>query len=275
MSLSRNHAARIAQETIEILAAGRYTNRAGQTVHIRHLLDAAKQGTCAYPPDVALPTVVPSAEPTVFEVINETTLEAARRLAAAGFRVAALNFASARHPGGGFLNGARAQEESLCRASGLYACINGHTMYSYHAPMPGGFYSNYAIYSPGVPVFRDDDGELLDEPYLCAFITAPAVNAGVYIKDHKQERVGVVRTEMAERVRKVLAIAAANGHDALVLGAWGCGVFKNDPEMIADLFGEALVTRYMGVFARVNFAVLDSSDRGTIQPFEERFGSIT
>jgi uncharacterized protein (TIGR02452 family) len=271
MALSRNHAARVARETVEILTAGRYTNRAGETVHIGHLLDAAKQGTCAYPPDTALPTVVPSASPTEFEVKNETTLEAARRLAAAGFRVAALNFASARHPGGGFLNGARAQEESLCRASGLYACLGGHGMYSYHAPMRGGMYSNYAIYSPAVPVFRDDDGHLLDEPYLCAFITAPAVNAGAIGGEDR----GLVRPEMAERVRKVLAIAAANCHDAVVLGAWGCGVFKNDPEMIADLFREALFTRYMGVFARVNFAVLDSSDRGTIRPFEERFGEGT
>lgn len=271
MALSRNHAARIAQETVRILNAGRYANRAGQTVHLRHLLDAAKQGTVAYPPDTALPTVVPSANPTVFEVENETTLEAARRLAGAGFRVAALNFASARHPGGGFLNGARAQEESLCRSSGLYACLGGHGMYSYHAPMRGGVYSNYAIYSPAVPVFRDDDGQLLDEPYPCAFITAPAVNVGaIGPEDH-----GRVRWEMAERVRKVLAIAAGNNHDAVVLGAWGCGVFKNDPEMIAELFREALFTRYMGVFARVNFAVLDSSDRGTIRPFEERFGSAT
>jgi uncharacterized protein (TIGR02452 family) len=141
-------------------------------------------------------------------------------------------------------------------------------MYSYHAPMRGGMYSNYAIYSPGVPVFRDDDGNLLDEPYPCAFITAPAVNVGAIGPEDR----GRVRGEMAERVRKVLAIAAGNGHDAVVLGAWGCGVFKNDPEVIADLFREALFTRFMGVFARVSFAVLDSSDRGTIRPFEERFG---
>src|SRR5205823_13858109 len=120
----------------------------------------------------------PAGRETRFEATNETTLAAARRLAAEGHRVVALNFASARHPGGGFLGGARAQEESLCRASGLFACIDGNEMYRHHAPMPGGMYTNYAIYSPGVPVFRTDDGGLLDEPHPCAFVTAPAGNAG-------------------------------------------------------------------------------------------------
>ena len=145
-------------------------------------------------------------------------------------------------------------------------------MYLHHARAPGGFYSNYAVYSPGVPVIRTDDGELLDEPYLCAFVTAPAVNVGAI----RPEDGGPVRSEMAGRVRKVLAVAAGHGHDAVVLGAWGCGVFRNDPEVIADLFREALVTRFAGVFARVAFAVLDTSaDGGTIRPFAERFGGVS
>ena len=108
----------------------------------------------------------------MFEVVNDTTLESARKLVAEGFEPVALNFASARHPGGGFLNGARAQEESLCppRPGRLYYCINGNAMYRHHAHTDG-FYSNYALYSPAVPVFKDDDGEPLDEPYLCAFVT--------------------------------------------------------------------------------------------------------
>lgn len=265
---SRSYAASLGKETVEIVSAGRYTNRTGKTVHIRHLLDSARQGTVSYPPDASLPNVVPSGRETRFEVTNDTTLNAARRLADAQHRVVALNFASARHPGGGFLNGARAQEESLCRSSGLHACINGNAMYAHHAPMGGGFYTNYAIYSPDVPVFRTDEGELLDEPYLCSFITAPAVNAGATREKDRES----IRAEMETRVRKVLAIAAGHGHDVAVLGAWGCGVFKNDPEMVADLFRTALVTRFAGVFETVVFAVLDhSSDRSIIGPFEGRF----
>jgi uncharacterized protein (TIGR02452 family) len=267
---SRSKAAGIAKDTIEILAAGRYQDRAGETVHLAHLLDVAKRGTLTYPPDEPLPKFTPAERVTAFDVVNDTTLEAARKLVAEGFRPVALNFASARHPGGGFLGGARAQEESLCRASGLYPCINGNAMYRHHAHTSGGFYTNYAIYSPDVPVIKDDEGNLLGSPYLCAFVTSPAVNVGALRGDHKES----VRDEMRERVNKVLAIMAGHGHDAAVLGAWGCGVFKNDPEVIAELFAKALRGKFAGAFAKVVFAVLDSSDeKHFIGPFEGRFGS--
>ena len=77
---------------------------------------------------------------------------------------------------------------------------------------------------------------------------------------------------MEERIEKVPGrLMAGHGHDAAVLGAWGCGVFKNDPEMIAELFATALRGRFASCFAQVVFAVL-SSDGETIRPFEERFG---
>ncbi|VTT99504.1 Uncharacterized protein OS=Syntrophobacter fumaroxidans (strain DSM 10017 / MPOB) GN=Sfum_2178 PE=4 SV=1: DUF2263 [Gemmataceae bacterium] len=267
---SRTRAAAIARDTLDVLAAGRFANRAGATVLLRDQLEAAVRGTVSYPPDEHLPRFATGDRPTVYEVVNDTTLEACRSLVAAGLNPVALNFASARHPGGGFLNGARAQEESLCRASGLYPCINGNAMYRYHATLSGGWYSNYAIYSPGVPVMKDDAGDLLDEPHSCAFVTAPAVNAGV-IRDRDR---GPIADEMRERIEKVLAIMAGHGHDAAVLGAWGCGVFKNDPEVVAQLFAKSLSGRFHGAFARVVFAVLDSSaDRHFIGPFEKRFGA--
>ncbi|OWK38556.1 TIGR02452 family protein [Fimbriiglobus ruber] len=269
-TLSRSQAAQIGKETVGFLRAGKYTNPAGRDVDLRPHLVAAVAGTVSYPPDVPLPAVVPGGRMTTFAVVNETTLDAARRFAAEGFRPVALNFASAKHAGGGFLGGARAQEESLCRASGLFACIEGNPMYDFHSQQGGGFYTNYAIYSPAVPVFRTDDGELLPEPYACAFVTAPAVNAGAV--DFRQR--SRIPGEMERRVAKVLAIMAGHGHDAVVLGAWGCGVFKNDPEVVADLFRDALAARFYGVFARVVFAVVDwSDDQHFIGPFAARFGA--
>ena len=103
-----------------------------------------------------------------------------------------------------------------------------------------------------------------------------STSAGVFAKEHKPGRRDVVRDEMAARVEKVLTVMAGHGHDAAVLGAWGCGVFKNDPEMIADLFADALRVRFAGVFDVVAFAVLDSTaDGSTIGPFADRFGGIT
>ena len=89
---------------------------------------------------------------------NATTLEVARGLADEGHRVAALNFASARNPGGGFLTGARAQEESLARASGLYAMLLDDPMYDHHRSRKDPLYTAWVIYSPDVPVFRLDEG---------------------------------------------------------------------------------------------------------------------
>jgi uncharacterized protein (TIGR02452 family) len=264
-TIDRRKAAGIARDTVRALEAGRYTNPSGQVIDFAADLRAAVEGTVSYPPDASLPRFVPGAAATTFEVRNESALDAAERLAVA-HRPTVLNFASAKNPGGGFLNGARAQEESLCRSSGLSFCIRGNPMYDHHRALGGSFYTNYALYSPDVPVLRTEEGDWLDRPYLCSFVTAPAVNVG------RSMQAGAVRTEMARRVEKVLAIMAGHGHDAIVLGAWGCGVFGNDPEMIAGLFREALFGRFHGAFARVAFAVLDrSADGHFIGPFEERF----
>ena len=269
MTVSRNKAAQLAKDTLAVLREGRYRVPGGGSVEVAGALRRAVEGTVSYPPDAALPPAPARDLPTRFEVANESTLAAVRRLAAEGFRVVALNFASARHPGGGFLNGARAQEESLCRSSGLYACLNGNPMYAFHAGHRGGLYTNYAVYSPGVPVLRDDEGELLAEPPSCAFITSPAVNAGAVPAAERDS----IRGEMERRVFKVLSIAAGHGHDAAVLGAWGCGVFKNDPALIAELFHAALTGPFRGAFAWVVFAVLDPSGGGhVIGPFERLFG---
>jgi uncharacterized protein (TIGR02452 family) len=271
MHVSRSNAAQMGREADRILAAGHYTTEAGAVVRLADALERAVQGTRSYAPEDSVPRACPGEMPTAFEVVNETTLAAARRLVAAGHRPVALNFASAKHPGGGYRSGARAQEESLARSSGLVPCLVGNPMYERHRWLGDALYTDSAIYSSDVPVFRADDGTLLAEPYLCAFITCPAVNAKVVLARSPGRR-GQVRDAMASRIDRVLRIAAAHGHDAAVLGAWGCGVFGNDPREIAGLFRQALDGPFAGVFARVAFAVVDWSDeRRFIGPFERAF----
>jgi uncharacterized protein (TIGR02452 family) len=215
----------------------------------------------------------PGGKETRIEVRNETTLVAAERLARAGRRVAALNFASALEPGGGFLRGARAQEESLARSSGLYACLKGDEMYAYHWAHDDPMYADYVIYSPDVPVIRRDDGTLLEEPYPCSMITSPAVFA-YEVVDRTPERAGEIEGVMRGRMERVLRVARLHGHEHLILGAWGCGAFGNDGQMVAGLFGEALRGRHRGAFAEVVFATTDwSPERRFIGPFEEEFQS--
>jgi uncharacterized protein (TIGR02452 family) len=272
MLMDRDRAAELGRETEQILRAGRYTTATGKVVEIRDLLQRAVEGTCAYPPDQPLPTIQRGEKSTFIAVANETTLVAARRLVEQGLRVVALNFAAATHPGGGFLSGARAQEESLARSSGLYACLVGNPMYDFHRTLGDSMYTSYAIYSPDIPVIRTDEGTLLEEPWLCSFITAAAVNAKKVLEREPSRR-PEIRPAMRERVHRVLTMAALHGHDTLVLGAWGCGAFGNDGQEIAELFQEALVDRFSGVFESVVFAITDwSEDQHFIGPFVRVFG---
>jgi uncharacterized protein (TIGR02452 family) len=206
------------------------------------------------------------AEPatTRVQVVNATTLVAAKRLTETGERVLALNFANGVEPGGGFLHGARAQEEVLCRSSALYATLGNDPMYEAHRQRPLPDSTDRAILSPDVPVFRSDDGTPLDAPWPLSVITC----AAPYAPRVGQPRAGDL---LQQRIARVLAIARAYGYTGLVLGAWGCGAFGNDPHRTARDFHAALMP-HAGAFAQVVFAVADwSPERRFLAPFALRF----
>lgn len=264
--MKRSDAARLGRETAAILERGGY-QVGGELVDISEALDEAIAETVEYPAGESVPRPAAGEFDTEIRVVNETTLAAARRLDSP----VALNFASAKNPGGGFLSGARAQEESLARASGLYACIRDAEMYPHHGAHKDPMYTGWAIHSPRVPVFRGDDGALFAPPFLCGFITCAAVNAGAARRRGRSD--DEITAAMSERVDRVLAIAAHHGHRDVVLGAWGCGVFGNSTETMAALFGQALEGRFAGVFERAVFAIVDwSEERRFIGPFRRRFG---
>ncbi|MFD0536277.1 TIGR02452 family protein [Actinomadura luteofluorescens] len=262
--MSRHPRRMTAQETVAILERGDYTAPSGRAVSIADDLADAVRRTVLYRPEEldALLKRLPPADPgtrTRIEVTGETTLAAARRLRAPGTTPFALNFASAKNPGGGFLNGAHAQEEGLARSSGLYESLcSAREYYDFHRAQGDLLYSDHMIYSPDVPVFREDSGRLLEEPYGVAFLTSPAPNRGAIRDAAKTEQIPAA---LRLRARKVLAVALANGHGRIVLGAWGCGVFRNDPAEVAEVFAEALRPggEFADRFEHVVFAVWDTA----------------
>ncbi len=259
-----------AKKTLEIIERGGYANPAGQDVPLRAAIERCVGGSKLYLPeelDVLRDAVLAQSKPyatTRFELRNETTLEGALRVVRSGefSNVAALNFASARNPGGGFLGGAQAQEESIARSSALYASLRAcFAFYEYHRGMQSLLYTDRMIYTPQCPVFRTDNGALLNEPYCLSIITSPAPNAGALQRNQPQD-VAKIPGVFRERTAKLLALAVEQHCDALLLGAWGCGVFKNSPAVVASTFRELLAPggAFHGRFSFVLFSVYDTTE---------------
>lgn len=273
---------KVAEETLAVIERGTYEVN-GCTIDLTNDIQASVEGSRLFTPDQLSDLAREDVEGSLFETIitvsNETTLNAASRLAKkfGDDLVLALNFASGKHPGGGFLRGSEAQEESIARASALYPTLNAHfEYYEVNRAYPTEFYTDHMIYSPAVPVFRDDSADFLNEPYNLSILTAPGVKAGE-VRKHQPELVSEITGTMRRRIGYVLHIALQLGYKDLVLGAWGCGVFRNDPNEIAGHFADYLLPGglFAGQFRRIDFAVLDRQGHGQIiGPFEAAFDPI-
>jgi uncharacterized protein (TIGR02452 family) len=217
------------------------------------------------------------------EVTRESTQAACYRLLAEPpeeNRIAgllALNFASAKNPGGGFLNRARAQEEDLCRASALYSCLLAAPQYyaanRVETRTSGlALYTDHMILSPGVPFFRAPDHTLLPDLRLVSILTAPAPNTGATLRS-QPDAGPAIEQAFRRRIAMVLALAAACGYRRLVLGAWGCGAFRGDPQLVAGIFAEELSGRFHRAFQQITFAILARTRPGrrNLAAFERTF----
>lgn len=280
--MNREIRQRIAQSTLAALEQGSYESALGQPVPLAAAQRAAEASSHLYRPinaaDLLQEFDKPAGNFAEVRVYQATTLEAAAALTNDCQRVGCLNFASARNPGGGFLGGSQAQEESLARSSGLYPCLTQFQEMYAHNSRPGstGLYSDHLVYSPQVPVFRGEVGEWLPQPFLVDIITAPAVNAGA-LRRNSPELLLQLLPVMRQRLRLVLATAARHGIEVLVLGAWGCGVFGNDPAQVAELFAEALTDPAIrGRFRRLDFAIFDPKPpHATLQAFERALKPVS
>ncbi|KAG8418918.1 hypothetical protein J3459_011898 [Metarhizium acridum] len=222
-------------------------------------------------------------QPATIQVVNEDTLNAATKLwtlsqAHGSSRPVIVNFANARTPGGGWLNGAMAQEEALCYRSSLAYSLNPN-----HYPLA----VDEGIYSPNVLVLRNDvaSGHQLlvphtpvaDLPVVSAVtisaIRQPAVRT-VQLGNAKAQRVYARdrdRRLTKEKMRLALRMAAIHSHDLLVLGAFGCGVFGNPPHDVAHCWLEVLREQEFGGnrWREVWFAVFDPDNHGNFETFRQ------
>ena len=215
---------------------------------------------------------------TKISVTAERSFEAAKRLTekyGGEKRIAVHNFASATNPGGGVTRGSSAQEEALCRCSTLYPCLNTDKLfeeyYSMHKKRHDVRYTDACIYTPDIIVFKTDTAfpELMPESewfsvdiLTCA---APNLRSEPYnsMNPGKGAPVKMIDSELLslhkKRGRHILGIAAENGDDILVLGAFGCGAFRNDPQIVARAYKE-LLPEFEGMFDEIVFAVYCTPD---------------
>lgn len=181
-------------------------------------------------------------------------------------RVLVLNLANPVNPGGGVRNGARAQEEDLCRKSSLLLSLESETAqkyYRYNQSLHTYMGSDALMITPQVEIIKDENGELLDETVVVSVLTcaAPMVSRG---------KEGMSEAEYEEmfynRIMGMFKCVAYLGYKNLILGAWGCGAFGNDAHIVSDLFYKALKEiNYNNrgekdLFQHIDFAVLDRTE---------------
>ena len=272
-------------ETVNYIRKGGYNTPSGAWKPFDYS-DMLERGKCFQSelPDGKWPIVDGG---TQVLVEKNDCLKAAERLVAEGYNPALLNFANARYPGGGVESGARAQEETICRRSTLvrslysfnkyyaskynFQCASGD-LYPISSPFS-------AIYSPSVTVFREGlECDLMENPFNVAVITCAALNLGgkyrirLTPEGHMpQEAIDIT----LNKIRTIFRIGLLYGHDSLVLGAFGCGAYKNPPEEIAKLFHEVMgEPEFKDRYKIITFSIIEdhNSRNSNLEAFKSEFG---
>jgi uncharacterized protein (TIGR02452 family) len=253
----------LAQETLNVVNIGEYAIN----VELRDDVESCMMGTEYYSPEQQLEDGgYRYRDGPRISVRPNTTLYTAQQLCENHTRVGVLNFASGKNPGGGFLRGTEAQEETLARSSALYNSLTQEQCkpyYDMNRESSDPFYTDAMIWSPDCPVFRDDEGNLLPDPYTVDILTCAAPNYRGFVesskrKGHKESEASLrykMKNAFEQRLHKVLQTFDHHGVPVLLLGAWGCGVFGNDPTMVAKAFLKKLQTDFREKFEAVIFAI--------------------
>lgn len=204
-------------------------------------------------------------------VSGKRSLEAAESYARLGKKVCVLNFASATNPGGGVTRGSSAQEECICRCTTLYPSLNTDKMwekfYRPHRAEGNSLYNNDCIYTPDVWVFKSDTNFPVlmprDKWWLVNILTCAAPNLRERPSNEMNPYAGDMAAKitpadleklLTARIKRIFEIAAREGNQVLVLGAFGCGAFRNPPALVAKVFYDVMQD-FMGCFETIEYAV--------------------
>lgn len=291
-SYLKNPNVEILEETLEIFERGDY-RLGGEKVKLKLSPEERESAVYFCAEDVAKLREKQSGDgPFIlghchYEVVNADSFTAAcalnaDRLSHGGAmgkqNVLVLNFANPVSPGGGVRRGARAQEEDLCRKSSLLLSLESEaarTYYVAHRRQRDDFASDAILLSPQVEIIRDENNGLLRETEIVAVLTCAAPMLRIGRSAISQEG---LKKLLYNRIMGMLQVAAHGGYSYFVLGAWGCGAFGNDPELMSDLFYEALKNFRFGklresdVFRHIVFAVLDRTSALTnYRAFQRNF----
>lgn len=293
---------KIAEDTLRAMQAGTYTYK-GIAYDLAKPISEARDKTEYLAPDCSIASWASTkarqrkngggGPPAHVSVLQISTLDAARLLESVyqhseylRGRTGVLNFASATLPGGGFKNGAEAQEESIARASTLYPTLDtdeAGKFYTLHRDMQRKkstqpFYTHAIIYSPNVRVFRDDDG-VWTYPFSVDVLSCAAVNAGEVRKGMQGPAItGLeveIEREMSERMGRILYVFEQRGVRNLVLGTFGTGVFRNNIALVARLWAHLLIlpeARFKHSFDRIIFAITGDETFAEFQSAFEAWG---
>lgn len=221
-------------------------------------------------------------EPAKIVISSKRSFEAAQSYPI--YPTCVLNFASATNPGGGVVWGSTAQEECLCRCSTLYANLTAREVrqpfYEAHREQHNQLYNADCIYTPDVVVFKTDarEPELMhpDDWWRVNVITCAAPNLRPDRNGNMQ--VHINNKELfdlhVKRMRRILTISAMKENAVVILGAYGCGAFRNPPGVVASAMRQ-VVEEFRYHFRVIEFAVYCSPrEERNYQVFQQILGGL-
>jgi len=201
-----------------------------------------------------------------FIVENKPVVD--RILACTNNNICVLNFASATRPGGGFLNGAMAQEESMAYCSDLYNTLYDTRLYVLNKTSTSIYYTDNMLLSE-VTFFKNSDFQLIQNPKTVKVITSPAVNMNKIPNNNIE--ITKANVIMKNRMRKILELAVDTKCKTLILGAFGCGVFGNKCEDISKYWNELLIDENFQIYFDIIYFTIYDKNSENLKPFEKYF----